>query len=351
MTSTFLTLQDFDYTLPRELVAPYPERKRSEAKLLVLDRKSRQIEHRVFRDLTDLLQTGDLLVLNNTKVLPARIFGRKTTGGRVEALLLKFLGKTTWQTLLKPGGRVKAGSWIRFGEDGTTLEGEVLDGPDKRTGVRKIRFREAVNERSVLEKLNQIGRIPLPPYLDRPDEAIDREMYQTVFAEVEGAVASPTAGLHFDEELLGGLRKKGIEIAFVTLHVGYGTFQPVQTENLSRHEMVEEELEVTAETAVKIQKALKEHRRIVACGTTAVRTLETLGEKIRPFQGTTKLFIRPPYEFKVVDALITNFHLPKSTLLMLVSAFAGHELLLEAYQEAIRRRYRFYSYGDAMFIV
>lgn len=351
-----MTLQDFDYALPRELIAPYPERKRSEARLLVLDRKSRQIEHRIFRDLTDFLQAGDLLVLNNTKVLPARIFGRKPTGGRVEALLLKSLGGATWQALVKPSRRVKSGSRIRFGENGVTLEGEVLDEADKISGVRKIRFGDVGKPGEVLEKLNQIGRIPLPPYIDRPDEAIDRELYQTVFAEVEGAVASPTAGLHFDEELLDRLREKGVEIAAVTLHVSYGTFQPVQTEDIARHEMFEEEFEITTEAAEKIQRAMKEKRRIVACGTTVVRTLETVGANLgaRLFshsKGTTKLFIYPPYEFRGVDAMITNFHLPKSTLLMLVSAFAGHELLFEAYQEAIRRRYRFYSYGDAMLIL
>lgn len=375
--STDLTLQDFDYALPRDLIAPYPQRKRSEARLLVLDRKSRQIEHRIFRDLTDFLQAGDLLVLNNTKVLPARIFGRKATGGRVEALLLKSLGDHTWQALLKPSGRVKLGSRIQFGENGTTLEGEILDEPDQRTGIRKIRFGSEKNGGQVLEKLNQIGRIPLPPYIDRPDETIDREMYQTVFAEVEGAVASPTAGLHFDEELLGRLRKRGIEIVCVTLHVSYGTFQPVQVEDLSKHQMYEEEFEISEETARQIARAKQEGRRIVACGTTVVRTLETVGANLcgkigdgsifldavaktgktepspifQHFKGITRLFIYPPYEFKIIDAMITNFHLPKSTLLMLVSAFSGCELLFEAYQEAIRRRYRFYSYGDAMLIV
>ncbi len=361
-----LSLKDFDYVLPKEFIAPYPVPKRSEARLLVLDRRTHAMKHRIFRDLPESLRPGDLLVLNNTKVLPARIFGRKPTGGRVEALLLKSLGENSWQVLMKPSRRVKKGSRISFGENGAALEGEILDEPNQTSGLRRIRF----GGDSIREKLNQIGRIPLPPYLDRPDEAIDRELYQTVFAEVEGAVASPTAGLHFDEELLETLRRKGTEIAFVTLHVGYGTFQPVQTEDLAKHKMEEEEFEVSGRAAQQIKKAKEEGRRVIACGTTVVRTLETWyrfsrtgsdepvlkgtvsGEKCPPENryGRTTLFICPPYEFKVVDAMITNFHLPRSTLLMLASAFTGHELLLKAYQEAIRERYRFYSYGDAMLI-
>ncbi len=381
---SMLTLKDFDYELPRELVAPYPVPKRSEARLLVLDRKSARMEHRIFKELPEYLRAGDLLVLNNTKVLPARLFGKKPTGGKVEALLLKPIERNLWEVLIKPSGRVKGGTKITFGENGVTLEGEVLDEPSGETGVRQIRFNlpqpsglssplilrpansiGGTKNDVVLSVLNQIGHIPLPPYIDRPDEAIDRELYQTVFAEIEGAVASPTAGLHFDKELLRTLRERGIEVCFVTLHVSYGTFQPVQSEDLSQHEMYEEEFEVKAEAAKQIKRAKKEGRRIVACGTTAVRVLETMVETggvtggatlaslalaVTPPQ-KTRLFIYPPYKFKIVDAMITNFHLPRTTLFMLVSAFAGRTLVFKAYEEAIRERYRFYSYGDAMLIL
>jgi S-adenosylmethionine:tRNA ribosyltransferase-isomerase len=351
MKKAGLALGDFDYELPKELIAPYPILQRSEARLLVIHRKSRLIEHRIFKDLAAYLGPGDFLVLNNTKVLPARLFGKKPTGGRVEVLLLKEEEGGTWQILLRPGGRVRKGTLLAFGTNGAALAGEVLDDAAPGSGVRKIRF----EKENLREKLSQIGRVPLPPYIDRPDEAIDRELYQTVFAEKEGAVASPTAGLHFDQELLGALEKKGVGTAFVTLHVSYGTFQPVEAEDLSKHQMYEEEFEVTPEAAQKIRRALKEGRRIVACGTTVARVLETVGagsgSSLQPTRGKTSLFIYPPYEFKMVHALITNFHLPRTTLLMLVSAFAGREEILQAYAEAVRRRYRFYSYGDAMLIL
>ena len=361
-------LKDFDYELPREFIASYPASKRSDARLLVLNRKTEEREHRIFRDLPDYLKAGDLLVLNNTKVLPARLFGAKPSGGKVAALLLKPVGESDWEVLIKPNGRVKKGTRIIFGENGVRLEGEMLDDTNGATGLRKIRFKigdgpngdspwgaspEGVSPTgpSLISLINQIGRVPLPPYLGRLDEVIDRELYQTIFAEKEGAVASPTAGLHFDEELLESLRRKEIEICFVTLHVSYGTFQSVQEEDLSKHHMYEEEFEISGEAAKKIQCALKEKRRIVACGTTVVRTLETVGEKLETLRGTTRLFIYPPYEFKMVDAMITNFHLPRTTLLMLVSAFAGRDFIFRSYEEAIRQRYRFYSYGDAMLIL
>ena len=349
-------LKDFDFELPRELIAAYPAKKRSEARLLVLDRKSGRLEHRIFKDILEYFRKGDLLVLNNTKVFPARLYGRRPTGGKVEALLLKPVDGNSWELLVKPSGRIKKGTRLEFGENGVRLEGEVWDDPSKENGIRKIRF-----ENGFRDKLSQIGRIPLPPYIDRPDEAIDRELYQTVFAEKDGAVASPTAGLHFDEELLDLLRAKGVEICFVTLHVSYGTFQPVQVEDFSKHEMYEEEYEISEEAAGQIQRALKEKRRIVACGTTVVRTLETvahpltlpsppLGERVG-VRGKTRIFIYPPYKFKGVDSLITNFHVPRSTLLMLVSAFAGRDFIFRAYEEAVRHQYRFYSYGDAMLIL
>ncbi len=342
-----LTLKDFDYQLPKALIAAYPAPKRSDARLMVLDRKTRNKEHRIFKNLTDYLQAGDLLVLNNTKVLPARLYGIRPTGGRVEALLLKRVDETAWEMLVKPSGRIKKGTRIVFGENGTRLEGEILDEPNGESGIRKIRF----DCKDLNEKLNQVGRMPLPPYLDRPDEEKDREFYQTVFAKKEGAVASPTAGLHFDEELLDLLRSRGVEICFVTLHVSYGTFQPVQEEDFSKHPMYEEEFEVAGEAAGQIRCALDQNRRIIACGTTVVRVLETLGRDIKSSQGKTKIFIYPPYEFKVVNAIITNFHLPKTTLLMLVSAFADRDFIFQAYEEAIQNQYRFFSYGDAMLIL
>lgn len=347
-----MKLQDFDYELPKELIAPYPTPKRTEAKLLVVDRKTGRVVRRIFRDILEYLEPGDLLVLNNTKVLPARLFGRKPTGGRVEALLLKPIGKNIWEILVRPNGRVKKGTRISFGENGVVLEGEILNEANEKTGIRSIQFNAvgANDQPPLQETLNQIGRIPLPPYIDRPDESSDRERYQTVFAEKEGAVASPTAGLHFDEPLLTSLKGKGVEICLVTLHVSYGTFQPVAAQDLSKHRMYEEEYEISGEAAGRIRRALDKKRRIVACGTTVVRTLETVGKKIEPRSGQTRLFIYPPYEFKIVDAMITNFHLPRSTLFMLVSAFAGRDLIFRAYEEAVRHRYRFYSYGDAMLI-
>ena len=351
-----LSLSDFGYELPKSLIAQEPLRKRSDARLLVLERATGKMEHRGFTDITDYLDAGDCLVLNDTKVLRARLFGKKKTGGRVEVLLHKKLGPSEWEVLLKPGGRVKAGGEIFFGENGTALRAEVLDPSQPDSGLRKVRFWPAGQN---LEKtLETLGRVPLPPYIDRPDTEVDRELYQTVFAKREGAVASPTAGLHFDEPLLEKIRAKGVEITFVTLHVGYGTFQPVAAENIAAHKMHPEEYEVSEETAAKLNRAIESGRRIVSCGTTVVRTLETLATRgdngtvrVRAGRGETRLFIYPPYSFAVTQSLITNFHLPRTTLLMLAAAFAGRDALFKAYEEAIREGYRFYSYGDAMLIL
>lgn len=398
------TLSDFDFQLPKELIASFPPKDRAGSRLLSVDRKAGSISHHTFRDIVDFLKPGDLLVLNNTKVLPARLFGKKETGGRVEALLLKEKGSNQWNALLRPGGRIRKGAAVIFGENGIRLRAQVLDEAKSNTGERLIEFHVGVYGHTPLrETLQKIGRIPLPPYLDRPDTPLDREMYQTVFAEREGAVASPTAGLHFDQALLDDLQKKGVEIAFVTLHVSYGTFQPIVAEDLSQHEMFEEEFEVSKEAAAAVNKALAENRRVIACGTTSVRCLESAVEtgdryavrnsylspvSVKAQRGITKLFIYPPYHFKVVSGLITNFHLPKSTLLLLAAAFLqkyktptsnvgqvltcppvaasghvetcptleipclnGRDLLFRTYEEAIRNRYRFYSYGDAMIIL
>lgn len=349
-----MRLSDLDYPLPKEKIALFPENDRPSAKLLCVDRSSGACTHRVFRDLPELLKPSDVLVLNNTKVLPARIFGKRETGGKVEALLLKDLGENVWEALLKPGGRIKDGARIMFGE----LAGVVMDPAESDSGMRRIRF----DGENIKERIRRLGHVPLPPYIDRPDIELDRNMYQTVFAEKEGAVASPTAGLHFDEDLLSKIRKKGVEIVPITLHVSYGTFQPIVAENIDQHKMFEEEYEITDDAAARINRAKKEGRRVVVCGTTCVRTLEsaaalsTPGVKsistpgVNAGKGRTSIFIHPPYEFRVVDALITNFHMPRSTLLAMVAAFLGYEKMMNAYNTALDSGYRFASYGDAMFI-
>ena len=346
-----MRLSDFDYFLPKELIAIYPPRQRTSARLLKVDRQNGDLAHHHFFDLKDFLSAGDVLVLNNTKVIPARIFGQKPTGGRVEALILKKLEQGLCEVLLKPGGRIKKEMILSFGENGDRFQAEVLDDPAPDSGNRKIKFIQPDFEK-VLER---IGHIPLPPYIDRPDTEIDRELYQTVFAQKEGAVASPTAGLHFDHELLDALKQKGVEIIYVTLHVSHATFRPVTCENLAEHKMYDEEFEVSEEAAQALQKAVAQKRRIIACGTTSARSIESAVDsagKVTERKGNTNLFIYPPYSFKVISGLITNFHLPKSTLLLLVAAFLGdREKLFRVYEEAIREHYRFYSYGDAMLVL
>lgn len=372
-----LKLSDFDYHLPRERVASFPPEDRTSARLYHIDKRTGVGEHRHFRDLVKILVPGDLLVLNNTKVLPARLFGRKMTGGRVEALLLKALDENTWKALIRPGKRVKKGMRLVFGANGVSLQAEVLDEAHPNSGERLLGF----EGRFVRQTLQKIGHIPLPPYLDRSDTALDRERYQTVFAREEGAVASPTAGLHFDQPLLKALQARGVEIAYVTLHVSYGTFQPLTEEDFTRQQLFEEEYEIGERGAAQINRALCEGRRIVACGTTSVRALESAahegerGVEVRTGKAKTRLFIYPPYHFKVTRGLITNFHLPRSSLLLLVAAFleapsfscaatqaeerparafSGQNPKLtwrEIYEEAVREKYRFYSYGDAMVIL
>ena len=341
----------FDYELPRELIAQTALPKRSDARLLVLNRKQEKIEHKTFRDVQDYFNKGDVLVLNDTKVLPARIFGKRKTGARIEILLLKRVG-AIWEALVKPSGRVRQWEELEVGEKDKVII-SVIDPPNQDSGIRHLKFEDQINADKILET---IGRIPLPPYIDREDTPIDRELYQTVFAKLPGAVASPTAGLHFDQLLLNQLRAKGVEILFVTLHVSYGTFQPVANDDLTQHQMYEEYFEIPDETAEPLNFAKADGRTITACGTTVVRTLESaatdsLPSEVEAKQGATKLFIYPPYEFKIADRMITNFHLPRTTLLMLTSAFAGHDFLMRAYREAIEKRYRFYSYGDAMLII
>ncbi|HTG34892.1 MAG TPA: tRNA preQ1(34) S-adenosylmethionine ribosyltransferase-isomerase QueA [Thermoanaerobaculia bacterium] len=332
--------RDFDYDLPAASIAQEPA-PRGESRLLVLDRQGPERHSRV-SDLPGLLHPGDLLVLNDTRVIPARLYGRSAGGGRMEILLIERVAEREWDALVKPGRRARPGAVFSLDEG---LAAEVIDKHED--GRHRLRFTEPIEPH-----LDRLGHIPLPPYIHRPDTPEDRERYQTVFARQPGAVAAPTAGLHFTAALLAEIAAAGIEIARVTLHVGIGTFKPVAAERIEEHRMESERYEIGEETAGAIRRARAAGRRIVAVGTTVVRTLESAalaGEgEVRAGSGATKLFITPGYQFQGVDALLTNFHLPRSTLLMLVSAFAGRERVLAAYEEAITNGYRFYSYGDAM---
>lgn len=340
-----MKVSDFDYYLPEELIAQKPIYPRDASRLLVLDRKTGQVEHCSFTEIVAYLQTGDVLVLNDTRVIPARLFGhRQDTGGKIEVFLLKCLSSNEWEVLVKPGKRARLGSTIVFGEG--ELTALVKDRTD--AGGRLLEFKyQGVFE----EHLDKLGLMPLPPYIKEKLE--DRERYQTVYSRMEGSSAAPTAGLHFTPELLDAIQAKGIHLAYLLLHVGLGTFRPVTVENVEEHIMHSEYYEVTPEAAETINQARKQGGRIIAVGTTSVRTLETVADEkgiIRAGSGWTDIFIYPGYRFKCVDALLTNFHLPKSTLLMLVSAFAGVEQVREAYRQAVENRYRFFSFGDAMFI-
>ncbi len=337
---------DYLYDLPEELIAQQPAEKRDASRLLVVDRSKDSLKHKVFSDLPGYLREGDILVMNDTRVIPARLIGKRPTGGEVELFLLHPVDATTWVCLAKPAKRLKPGGKVLF--DGG-VEAEILAYGEE--GRRTVSFQVPYGEFRAF--LDDVGKTPLPPYIQREPEKKDRDRYQTVYAHHDGAVAAPTAGLHFTPELLAGLEEKGIQTARLTLHVGIGTFRPVSVENLEDHVMDRERYIVTTETADQINQARANGGRIVAVGTTSVRTLETITDDkgiVHPGEGEAGLFIRPPYRFKAVDALLTNFHLPGSTLLMLVSALAGRDRILVAYQEAVRQQYRFFSYGDAMFI-
>ena len=340
-----MTVNDFDYELPQELIAQTPLDHRDHSRLLVLHRKTGEIEHRRFYDVVDYLKPNDLLVINDSKVIPARIFGtRAGTGGVVEVLLLKALEENVWEVLVKPGRKAKPGQALEFGEEmrGTVLE--ILE-----DGKRKIRFSHSSS--SIYEVLDRIGKMPLPPYITEQLE--DQNRYQTVYARELGSAAAPTAGLHFTEDVLNKIRSKGIQIASVTLHVGLGTFRPVKETEIAKHIMHSEYFSIPDETVRLIQETKRNGGRVISVGTTATRTLESGFDtelNCVSSSGDTSIFIYPGYDFKVIDGLITNFHLPKSTLLMLVSALAGRETILNAYQTAVQERYRFFSFGDAMFI-
>lgn len=337
--------EDFYYDLPDNLIAQHPIEDREESKLLLLDRDTEQIDDRIFKDIVDYLNPGDCLVLNDTKVIPARLFGnREGKDERIEFLLLRRMENDIWETLVRPGKKVKPSNRIIFGEG--LLVADVLNiGED---GTRRVKF----NYDGIFEEiLDELGEMPLPPYIKEKLE--DNERYQTVYSKHEGSAAAPTAGLHFTEELLKQIERKGVSIAFLTLHVGLGTFRPVKVQNIEEHLMHSEYFELTKEAAKKINKAKEGGRKVVAVGTTTTRTLETIANsegQVFSQKGWTDIFIYPGYEFKIIDGLITNFHLPESTLLMLVSALAGKEVIMKAYRHAIENRYRFFSFGDAMFI-
>ncbi|AVQ38974.1 tRNA preQ1(34) S-adenosylmethionine ribosyltransferase-isomerase QueA [Clostridium botulinum] len=340
-----MKVKDFDFYLPEELIAQHPMEKRDEARLLVLDKKTGEIEDKIFKDILDYLTPNDCLVLNNTRVLPARLIGSKEeTGGKMEFLLLKRKEKDVWETLVKPGKRAQIGARFIFGNG--ELKAEVIGMGEEGSRIVKFYY-EGIFE----EILDQLGQMPLPPYIK--EKLDDKEMYQTVYSKEEGSAAAPTAGLHFTEELLEKIKEKGVKLAFLTLHVGLGTFRPVKVEDIQEHIMHSEYYKMDKETAKIINTTREKGGRVIAVGTTSCRTLETIGDiegKVKEQSGWTDIFIYPGYKYKVVDALITNFHLPQSTLLMLVSALAGRDNIMNAYNMAVEKEYRFFSFGDAMFI-
>ena len=348
-------INDFDYKLPEELIAQKPQKDRDKCRLMVLRRSDNSIEHRHFFDILEYLKEGDCLLLNDSKVIPARLYGIKEgTGARVEFLLIKRIEGDTWETMVRPGKRLKPGDSVVFSdEDGKKLRADILDYGEDGTRIVKMDY-----DGILMERLEEIGSMPLPPYISRPSNDEDKDDYQTVYCHEEGSVAAPTAGLHFTTELLEKAREKGIKTAFVTLHVGIGTFRPVKCETIEEHHMHFEEYSVSEETAEIVNETVLSGGRVISVGTTSTRTAESAAcfdEKsgkylLKAGSGSTDIFIYPGYEFKIIESLITNFHLPKSTLMMLVSALYDREHILKAYDEAVKEEYRFFSYGDAMFI-
>lgn len=336
---------DFDYYLPEEQIAQTPAEPRDSSRLLVYDREKDEIYHKHFYDIVDFLKDGDVLVRNNTKVLPARIFAYTENGGKVEVLLLKRFNLTDWEVLVKPGKKARIGAKLTVSQELSLVVTDIFE----ESGSRKVTF----NFDGVFEDvISRIGEMPLPPYIT--EKLKDKERYQTVYAKVDGSAAAPTAGLHFTDALFEKIKAKGVEVVDVLLHVGLGTFRPVKADNVLEHHMHSEYYEIGEEAAERINKAKKEGRRIIAVGTTSVRTLESAADEngfVKPVKGNTEIFIYPPYKFKCVDALITNFHLPKSTLIMLVASLTGREKILDIYKTAVEEKYRFFSFGDAMLIV
>ena len=340
-----MDVSDFNYELPQELIAQVPIKKRDESRLMTLNKKTGEIEHKVFKDILDYLEPGDCLVRNNTKVIPARLYGvKEPTGANVEFLLLHPIEEKDWEVMVKPGRKLLPGAKVNFGNG--LLKAEILE--ELPGGNRRVRFEY---DGILNEILDQIGLMPLPPYIK--ERLKEKERYQTEYAKYDGSAAAPTAGLHFTEELLEKIKEKGVEIANVTLHVGIGTFRPVKVEKVEEHDMHSEHYYIKQEDVEKINHAKKSGKRVIAVGTTSCRVLESIADEqgfVKETEGDTNIFIYPGYQFKCLDALITNFHLPESTLIMLVSALAGKEHVLNAYQEAVKEKYRFFSFGDAMFI-
>ena len=339
-----MKVSDFNYNLPEELIAQVPIKNRDESRLMVLDKEKQTIEHKTFKDIINYLEPGDCLVRNNTKVIPARIYGKKETGANVEFLLLNNIEGDIWETIVRPGNKLHVGTKVIFGAG--ILKAEILE--IMSGGTRKVKFYYNGIFNEILDK---IGLMPLPPYIH--EELKEKERYQTVYAKYEGSAAAPTAGLHFTPELLKNIEEKGINIVNVTLHVGIGTFRPVKEEVVENHKMHSEHFYIKGEDADKINNAKKNGKKIISVGTTSCRVLETIADEngmVKATEGDTQIFIYPGYKFKCIDGLITNFHLPQSTLLMLVSALGGKEFILKAYEEAVKEKYRFFSFGDAMFI-
>lgn len=349
-----MKLSHFSFNLPQELLAEYPAENRDESRLMVINRKTKTIEHRLFKDVIEYFEEGDVLIMNNTKVFPARLYGNKEkTGARIEVFLLRELNaeQRLWDVLVDPARKIRIGNKLYFGDD-DSLVAEVIDNTTSRG--RTLRFLYDGGYDEFRKKLTELGETPIPKYITREVTPEDADRYQTIYAKEEGAVAAPTAGLHFSKHLMKRLEIKGINFAEVTLHVGLGTFNPVEVEDLSKHKMDSEELKITQEACDIVNKAKQEKRRICCVGTTSMRAIESSVSSERmlnPYAGWTNKFIFPPYDFSIADCMITNFHTPKSTLLMMISAFCGHDLMKKAYEEAIREKYKFYSYGDAMLIL
>ncbi len=340
-----MNVSDFYYDLPEELIAQTPIEKRDESRLMVLNRASQTIEHKTFKDIIEYLEPGDCLVRNNTKVIPARLYGKKATGAKIEFLLLNRIEGDIWECIVRPGHKLKPGTEVEFGDG--ILKAKVLEVMEG--GTRKVEFKY---EGIFNEILDKIGLMPLPPYIH--ESLKDNDRYQTVYAKYEGSAAAPTAGLHFTPELFEKIKAKGIDVANVTLHVGIGTFRPVKVENVEEHHMHSEHFYIKQEDADKINNAKKNGKRVIAVGTTSCRVLETIADEngmVKPTEGDTQIFIYPGYKYKCLDGLVTNFHLPESTLIMLVSALAGRDYIMKAYNEAVKERYRFFSFGDAMLIL
>lgn len=354
MSMNKMKLSEFDFELPEELIAEYPVDNRDESRLMVVHRDTGKIEHKMFKDVLEYFDDGDVMIRNNTKVFPARMYGNKEkTGAKIEVFLLRELNRDSllWDVLVDPARKIRIGNKLYFGEN-EDLVAEVIDNTTSRG--RTLRFLFDGTYEEFKGKVMELGETPLPKYIKRPVEDQDEERYQTIYAKEEGAVAAPTAGLHFSKQLLKRLELKGVDFAEVTLHVGLGTFRPVEVEDLTKHKMDSEEAVINQETADKVNTAKKNKKRVCAIGTTSMRSIESSVSTdglLKPFTGWTNKFIFPPYDFSIADSLITNFHTPQSTLLMMVSAFMGHELMMEVYQEAIKEKYRFYSYGDAMLIL